>query len=182
MCLNINICKCLKLNKIWVIFTRLKLLWVRERDTNSRGWKLVKFTHFLHESWKWSTMIIMTVLSGYLMPIMMHSLPTQFSLLYIPRFQISQCVGEQSYQRGLYYVFYIYLSLSFCISFKSSLCLNGSRLWNELPLATKKKNTFTAFKYNIKNIWLTIEHLLNSSQGCKNNITVYVNAGPWCSG
>ena len=34
--------------------------------------------------------------------------------------------------------------------YKSSLSVNGSRLWNKLPLEIRNKKTFSAFKYNLK--------------------------------
>ena len=34
--------------------------------------------------------------------------------------------------------------------YKSSLSVNGSRLWNKLPLEIRNKKIFSAFKYNLK--------------------------------
>ena len=34
--------------------------------------------------------------------------------------------------------------------YKSSLSVDGSRLWNKLPLEIRNKKTFSAFKYNLK--------------------------------
>ena len=46
--------------------------------------------------------------------------------------------------------------------YKSSLSVNGSRLWNKLPLEIRNKKTFSAFKHN-HYIWLIIKPLLNYS-------------------
>ena len=35
--------------------------------------------------------------------------------------------------------------------YKSSLSVNGSRLWNKPPLEIRNKKTFSAFKYKLKN-------------------------------
>ena len=34
--------------------------------------------------------------------------------------------------------------------YKSYLSVNGSRLWNKLPLEIRNKKTFSAFRYNLK--------------------------------
>ena len=44
----------------------------------------------------------------------------------------------------------LYSSLGVIILLKSTLSVNGSRLWHKLPLEIRNKKTFSAFKYSFK--------------------------------